>query len=79
MELIILYDTEYFDKKNGSTDPIVRDSVIRQFDFDSSKKYEIKSVITQAKLDENRGLYEKSESEFFQMELGKLELSPNAA
>jgi hypothetical protein len=60
MELIILYNTERFNKQDGSTSPIVRDSVVEHFDFHPAKRYEIKSVITQAKIDENRGLYEKS-------------------
>ena len=46
MELIILYNTEWFDKQDGSTEPVRRDSVIKHFDFNPLKKYEIKSVIT---------------------------------
>ena len=77
MELIILYNTEWFNKQDGSTEPIARDSVVHHFDFNPSKRYELKSVITQAKIDENRGLYEKSESEFFTMDLGTLTEAAN--
>ena len=65
MELLILYNTEWFNKQDGSTKPVVRDSVIKHFDINPKKRYEIKSVITNAKIDENRGLYDKSESEFY--------------
>ena len=77
MELIVLYNTEWFDKTDGSTEPIRRDSVIQHFDFNPQKKYEIKSVVTQAKIDENRGLYEKSEVEFYSLDLGTLVESAN--
>ena len=77
MELVILYNTEWFNKQNGSTEPVVRDSIIKYFDFNPKKKYEIKSTITKAKIDENRGLIDKSEAEFYQFDLGRLEESPN--
>lgn len=77
MELFILYNTEWFNKQDGTTEPIVRDSIIKHFDFNPAKRYEIKSVITQAKINENRGLFEKSESDFFKMELGTLRESAN--
>jgi len=56
-------------------DPIVRDSVVRHFDFNPVKRYEINSVITKSKIDEKRGLYDKSEQEFYKMDLGTLEES----
>ena len=34
-------------------------------------------MITKAKIDENRGLYEKSESEFYKLDFGTLDESPN--
>ena len=77
MELFILYNTEWFDKTDGSTEPIKRDSVIKHFDFNPAKKYELKSVVTQAKIDENRGLYDTSEVEFYSMDLGSLVESAN--
>lgn len=77
MELQILYNTEWFNKNIGSTDPITRDSVVQYFDFNPTKRYQIKSVITKAKIDENRGLYEKSESEFYKLDFGTLDESPN--
>ena len=43
MEFIILYDTQNFDKHNPSTNPVNKDSVIRHFDINSEKTYEIKS------------------------------------
>ena len=46
MELIVLYNTEDFNKKDPSTAPVTRDSVIRHFDFNPNKRYELKSVIT---------------------------------
>ena len=53
----------------------MRDSVVRHFDFNPARRYEINSVITKSKIDENRGLYDKSEQEFYKMDLGTLEES----
>ena len=39
MELQILYNTEWFNKQEGSTDPITRDSVVQYFDFNPTKRY----------------------------------------
>ena len=43
MEFIVIYNTENFDKHNSSTNPVNKDSVIRHFDINSEKTYEIKS------------------------------------
>ena len=43
MEFIIIYDSENFDKHNSSTNPVNKDSVIRHFDINPEKTYEIKS------------------------------------
>ena len=77
MEFVILYSTENFNKDDGSKDPITRDSVIKHFEFNPEKKYEIKSVITQATIDEHRGLYETSTANFYTYDVGTLVESPN--
>lgn len=46
MELIFLYNSERFNRKDFSTDPIIRESVIEHYLFDPEKKYELKPVIT---------------------------------
>ena len=79
MELFILYNTESFNKRDASMDPISRDSVIQHFDFNPAKRYELKSVITQGKVDENRSLYRTSSADFFQMEVGSLKESVDPA
>lgn len=43
MELVVMYDTERFDRKNASRDPVIRDSVIKAFEFDPQKRYELKT------------------------------------
>lgn len=46
MELFILYNTESFDKRDASADPIRRESVIQHLNFNPNKRYELKSRIT---------------------------------
>ena len=77
MELFLLYNTDQFNKNDASTQPVTRDSVILHFEFNPEKKYEIKSVITQGKIDENRGIYSTSSADFFDMKVGQLTESVN--
>ena len=79
MELVILYNTESFNYNDASKDPVKRESVISYIDFNPNKKYTMKSVITMANIDENRGLYETSTQDFFTMELGTLTENSNTA
>lgn len=72
MELLILYNTESFNKFDSSTDPVTRDSVIAHYDFNPERRYSLKSTIHMGLIDENRGLYETSEAEFYTMEMGEL-------
>ena len=72
MELMLFYNTERFDKRSSDLVPVARDSVVRHFDFNPSKKYEMKAVITQGNVDQNLGLFQTSSAEFFQMDLGSL-------
>lgn len=69
MELVLIYNQERFDKKNSGTDPITRDSVVQVYDFNPTKRYELKSVVTQALIEENRGLYETSQAEFYKLDV----------
>lgn len=57
MELVLLYNTESFNKQDDSNDPFTRESLVRNFDFNPSKRYKLDAVITQATIDENLGLY----------------------
>ena len=77
MEFVLIYNQERFDKKNSGTDPVTRDSVVKVFDFNPTKRYELKSVVTQALIEENRGLYETSQAEFYKLDVGSLSESAN--
>lgn len=57
MELVLLYNTESFNKQDVSKDPVKRESLIKHIDFNPNKRYNINAVITQAIIEENIGLY----------------------
>lgn len=77
MEFVLLYNQESFNKQDASTDPVTRDAVIQVFDFNPKKRYNLKTVVTQAEIDENRGLYETSSATFFTLDVNQLTESVN--
>ena len=72
MELVILFNTESFNKFGGSETLVNRNSVIRHFDFNAYRKYELKSEITRGVIEENFGLYRTSSTDFYQLEVSTL-------
>ena len=43
MELVVLFNTESFNKDDVTKAPITKDSVIQHIEFDPSKRYQLKS------------------------------------
>ena len=41
MEMFVLYNTETFDKRDGSSEPVKRESVVEHFNFNPGKRYEL--------------------------------------
>ena len=46
MQLVVLYNTESFDKHSAEEDPVTRESIVRYFDFNPRKRYNLNSVVT---------------------------------
>lgn len=76
MELVILYNTERYNDNDSSLDPIIRDSVITEYDFNPLKRYELKTSILRSTIDENRALYEKNTVNFYEVNVADLKESP---
>ena len=60
MELVVMYNTEKFDKHSVSEFPITRESVIKNYEFNPKKRYELKTHVTRGLVEENRSLYVKN-------------------
>ena len=71
MELVLLYNTERFKKSDPSRDPIIRESVIKVYDFVPTKRYELKTTVLRGTIDENRGLYETNSVDFHELQVPK--------
>ena len=65
MEMFVLYNTESFNKRDGSSDPIQRNSIIEHYNFYPGKKYELTAKVRQGIIEESRGLFETNSAEFF--------------
>lgn len=76
MELIVLYNTESFDKRDPSAAPIRKESVVKHLHFNPSKRYELNGRIRRGVIEENRSLFQKNTVDFFELELGQLTESP---
>lgn len=79
MEFLILFNTEAVKTLDSSNTPIIRNSYIKNFDFNPQKRYELQSVINRGVIDENRGLYRTESADFYQLDLNKLVESPNSS
>ena len=76
MQLVIYYNTERFDKHDPSSDPIIREGIARTFDFNPAKRYELKTQVVRGYIEENRGLYENSEADFYELHVDEFGESP---
>jgi len=79
MELVVLYNTESFNHRVASKDPITRDSVIKVFDFNPEKRYKLKSIVTKGTINENVGLFETRSTDFYDLSMEGLLESTNPA
>ena len=70
MEIIVLYNTKSFDKRDNSKDPIRREAIIEHFNFNPGKSYDLEARIQQGVVEENRGLLRKNEATFYELQLG---------
>ena len=72
MEIVVLYNTESFDKRDNSREPIRREAVIEHFNFNPGKSYNLEARIQQGVVEENRGLLRTNSATFYELQLGKL-------
>ena len=77
MEFVIFYNTERFNIDDVSEDPIIRNSVVKTFDFNPTKKYVLNSSVTRGRVVEERQLFSRSSRDFFRFEAGELYESIN--
>lgn len=70
MDLLIMYNTEQFDDENLTENPVLSSSVVAHFEMNPYLKYQIDSKILKTHITEQRKLFEKSESQFFEFQLG---------
>jgi len=70
MELVIFYNTERYNRNDASKDPITRDSLVKVYDFSPARRYQINTEIFRGTIKENRGLYETSSADFYELHVG---------
>ena len=57
MELVIMYNSEFFDYQDFSERPVKGEMVIDHFELDHNKKYQINSKVTKGTITEQRTLF----------------------
>ena len=61
-----MYNTEQFNPDDVIQRPVIQNSVVKSFDFDSTKKYQIDSFVRKGMITEKRRLFETTENEFYE-------------
>ena len=72
LEMVMMYNTERFNIANDSEDPIIRDSDIKIFNFDPTKKYQLKNTITRGEIIDEQGMFTEVLSDFYSFKAGEL-------